>query len=52
MPHEPAWELYNLSEDRCELNDLAAREPGRVKAMAAEWERWAKRVSVIDGKAE
>ncbi len=46
MPHEIKWELYNLAEDRCELNDLAGREPGRVAAMAAEWEKWARRVYV------
>lgn len=31
------WELYNLAEDRTELNDLAAKYPERVKAMAAQW---------------
>lgn len=51
MPHEIKWELYNLAEDRCEMNDLAAKYPHRVKAMAAEWESWARRVGVIwDGK--
>lgn len=34
-----AWELYNLSSDRAESNDLAAKEPDRVKAMAARWEK-------------
>jgi len=33
------WELYDLSTDRTELNDLAARHPERVKTMAAEWHR-------------
>jgi arylsulfatase len=33
------WELYNLAEDRTELHDLAAKEPGRVKRMAGEWHR-------------
>ncbi len=35
MPHELKWELYNLAEDRCELNDLAEKYPERVKQMAA-----------------
>jgi len=32
-----AWELYNLAADRTELTDLAAKNPDRVKAMAAIW---------------
>lgn len=47
MPHEIKWELYNLAKDRCELNDLAASEPDRVKRMAAEWDTWARHVGVI-----
>jgi arylsulfatase A-like enzyme len=41
------WELYNMEADRTEQHDLAASEPGRVKAMAAQWEIWAKRAQVI-----
>lgn len=52
MPHDIQWELYNLAEDRCEMSDLAKRYPDRVKAMAAEWERWARRVQVIDESAD
>ncbi|MEZ6131689.1 MAG: arylsulfatase [Planctomycetaceae bacterium] len=54
MPHELKWELYNLAQDRCELNDLADKEPDRVAAMVKEWETWARRVGVIwdrDGQA-
>lgn len=47
MPHKIDWELYNLSEDRCETNDLADKFPERVHALAAEWEEWAKRVNVV-----
>lgn len=32
-----AWELYNMAQDRTELNDLAAEHPDRVKAMAEIW---------------
>lgn len=35
------WELYDLSADRAESNNLAEKNPDRVKAMAAEWERLA-----------
>jgi arylsulfatase A-like enzyme len=47
MPHEIEWELYNLAEDRCETNDLAAKHPERMRMMAADWERWARHVRVI-----
>ena len=35
-----AWELYNLDEDRSELNDLAQQQPERVQAMAAKFAAW------------
>jgi arylsulfatase len=47
MPYEIRWELYHLAEDRCETNDLARVHPERVEKMAAEWEKWARRVDVI-----
>ena len=47
MPHEIRWELYNLAEDRCELNDLADEQPERVQAMAEEWDQWARHVGVL-----
>ncbi len=47
MPHELKWELYNLAEDRCELNDLAGKSPERIKQMSHDWEAWARRVGVI-----
>jgi arylsulfatase len=31
------WELYDLSKDRCESVDLAARQPERVRHMEARW---------------
>jgi len=40
------WELYDLKADRTELNDLAAKHPERVKAMADTWEAWAVRAKV------
>ncbi|MBL8241837.1 MAG: arylsulfatase [Bryobacterales bacterium] len=33
------WELYNLKADRGETLNLAEREPARVKAMEAYWEK-------------
>jgi arylsulfatase A-like enzyme len=45
--HPGDWELYNLAQDRTETNNLAPREPERVKAMAALWDSWAKRCGVL-----
>jgi arylsulfatase len=36
------WELYDISKDRTELNNLAAAEPARVKAMSKAWHDIAK----------
>jgi arylsulfatase len=44
------WELYNLDQDRTELNDLAAEQPQRVAAMAAEWFRIAEDVDRLKGR--
>ena len=41
-----AWELYDMSADRVERNDLAACHPGIVKKLAAEWDAWARRTNV------
>lgn len=41
------WELYDMEKDRTEMNNLAAAEPGRVKAMAAQWDAWAARANVL-----
>ena len=38
------WELYNLAEDRTELNDLAAKEPKRLAKMKNEWFRVAEEI--------
>ena len=46
MPDPLTWELYNLAEDRCELNDLAEEHPQRLAAMVSAWEQWARRVGV------
>jgi len=41
------WELYDIDNDRTELNNLSAKEPARVKAMSANWESWAQRANVL-----
>jgi arylsulfatase len=45
--YEGPWELYDLSADRSESNDLAAEQPDRVQALADRWQQWADAVGVI-----
>jgi arylsulfatase len=41
------WELYDMETDRTELNDLAGRHPDKVEALAALYQSWAERCSVM-----
>jgi len=41
------WELYDLSRDRSETDNLAQKEPERVVLLYRKWRAWAERVSVI-----
>jgi len=34
------WELYDMANDRTELNNLAARFPEKTKKMSQMWETW------------
>jgi arylsulfatase len=43
-----AWELYDMVEDRTELNDLSEVSGPRVKRMTHEYEGWAVRCGVRD----
>ena len=45
------WELYNLDQDRTELNDLADQHPDRVAAMSAQWFRIARQTDRLKGRA-
>lgn len=38
------WELYDLSVDRSETENLAKRQPDRVAVLAKDYDAWAKRV--------
>ena len=40
------WELYDMIADRVERNNLAARHPGIVRTLAAQWNAWAERAHV------
>lgn len=44
--HPGGWELYDVASDRTEMNNLAAQQPERVKAMTAQWDAWASRAGV------
>ena len=41
-----ALELYDLSTDPSELNNLASAQPARLATMVAAWNAWATRVGV------
>ncbi|MDF7822382.1 arylsulfatase [Pontiellaceae bacterium B12227] len=36
-----SWELFDLSKDRTELNDLSAVHPERFRQMTDQWDAWA-----------
>lgn len=46
--HGKPWELYDLSRDRTESNNLAAKFPDRAAQMAALYEAYARRALVED----
>jgi arylsulfatase A-like enzyme len=45
-----SWELYNVKEDRTELNDLAKQLPDKLSEMVGWYDAWAKRVGVRGAK--
>ena len=47
MGKKGRWELYDLSVDRSEQNDLANDRPERVKELAAMWQSYAERANVL-----
>jgi arylsulfatase len=44
--HNGKPELYDLANDRTELNDLSQKMPDKVSEMAGKWMRWAARAGV------
>ena len=44
------WELYNLKQDRTELNDLSKDFPQRVEQMSKEWFEIAKNKERLNSK--
>jgi len=45
--HPGRWELYNMDLGRTELNDLAEKDPARVRRMAQAYDRWAETHDVV-----
>ena len=43
---DSAWELYDLSNDRTELNDLSAQHPEKAAELKAAYDEWARRCGV------
>jgi arylsulfatase A-like enzyme len=41
------WELYDLTADRSERDDLAADQPALAGELAADWDAWAHRIGLI-----
>ena len=41
------WELYDMTEDRTELNDLAATKDDEVDRLSKLWQEWADSVGVV-----
>ncbi len=41
------WELYDLSQDRTEMNNLAADRRDIVRELDAQWRQWAQRCYVV-----
>ncbi len=42
------WQLYDLAEDRTELNDLVNVYPGEARLLERKYEEWARRTGVLD----
>lgn len=42
------WELYDLKNDRTEMENLASKHPDKVKALSGLYDKWASRCGVIE----
>jgi arylsulfatase len=43
-----AWELYNISDDRTELNNRADGEKDRLTRMSREYDAWGERIGIVN----
>ncbi|MCG8652388.1 MAG: sulfatase-like hydrolase/transferase, partial [Pirellulales bacterium] len=44
--YQQPWELYNLADDRTEMNDLSDRYPDKRAEMIQKWTQWATKTQV------
>jgi arylsulfatase len=42
------WELYNIAKDRTESNNLAARDPAKLKEMIEAWDRYVAETGALE----
>ena len=47
-PRAGSWELYDLSQDRTELHNLAAEHPEKLRELVQAWRQWAQRCGVMN----
>lgn len=41
------WELYDITTDRTESNDLSEKHPEKLRELVARWEAWATKAKVL-----
>jgi arylsulfatase len=41
------WRLFNMANDKSEMNNLAAQHPEKVKQLSGMWDEWALRHHVL-----
>jgi arylsulfatase len=46
---DSAWELYDLSHDRCEMHDLASQNTEKVRELAAMWKKQTDEITALAG---
>lgn len=46
-PRAQEWELYNLKDDRTEMNEVSGENPALVEQMQIKWQEWANRVGAL-----
>ncbi|MBA4150491.1 MAG: arylsulfatase [Verrucomicrobia bacterium] len=44
---DQSWELYDMDKDRTEMNNLAEKNPAKLRELAAKWDAWAARANVL-----
>lgn len=47
LSNDSIWHLYNIKNDKTELNDVAAQNPDKIKELAAKWQAWANENHVL-----